>query len=97
MVIISKSKLVAFYETEPLAKEAVLKWYHITESCDWGSLSDIKQTFNSVDGIGNDRYVFNIGGNKYRLVAMVHFSTRTLYIRFIGTHKQYDQISSKTI
>ncbi|HTM66955.1 MAG TPA: type II toxin-antitoxin system HigB family toxin [Flavipsychrobacter sp.] len=57
----------------------MLDWYHKTELSDWSNYHEMKQTFNSVDGIGNDRYVFNVGGNKYRIVAMIHFSKRTLY------------------
>ena len=63
----------------------------------WNKLADVKETFSDIDFVGNDRYVFNIGGNKYRLVAMIHFSTRTVYIRFIGTHKEYDKIDCSTI
>ena len=97
MVIISKAKLVSFYEGEPKAKEPLLKWYYKTLFSHWSNFSNVKRTFNSVDAVGNDRFVFNIGGNIYRLVAMVHFSKCTLYIRFIGTHKQYDVIDCKTI
>ncbi len=63
----------------------------------WSNLSEIRETYNDVDFVGNDRYVFNIGGNKYRLVAMIHFSTRTVYVRFIGTHKEYDKMDCTTI
>ena len=97
MVVITKTKLILFYETEPIAKEPLLKWYNTVLSCDWCDLSNIKQTYNSVDYIGNDRYVFNVAGNKYRILPMIHFSKRTLYLRFIGTHKQYDKIDCKTI
>ena len=97
MVIISKRKLSGFYDQEPKAKEPLLKWYHQTEMSDWSNLTDIKETFKTVDYAGNDRYVFDIGGNKYRIVAMIHFSTRSLYIRFAGTHKQYDKTDCKTI
>jgi mRNA interferase HigB len=97
MVIITKAKLINFYETDSIAKEPILNWYHITVLSDWQDFHSIKETFNSVDSVGNDRYVFNIGGNKYRIVAMIHFSTRTLYIRFVGTHKHYDKINCKTI
>ena len=55
----------------------------------------MKKSFNSVDSVGNDRYVFKVSGNKYRIVAMIHFSTRTIYIRFVGTHKQYDKIDQE--
>ena len=57
----------------------------------------MRQSFNSVDFVGNDRYVFNSKGNHYRLVAMVFFNRRTLYIRFIGTHTEYDTVDVTTI
>jgi mRNA interferase HigB len=97
MVIISKTKLIAFYEVEKKAKEPLLKWYFETLFADWSKLSEVKKTFNTVDYIGNDRFVFNIGGNKYRIVAMIHFNKRTIYVRFVGTHAQYDNIDCKTI
>lgn len=97
MVIITKRKLIEFYSVELNAKEAILKWYYEAVLNDWQKFSDVKQTFNSVDNVGNDRFVFNVGGNKYRIVAMIHFTTRTIYIRFVGTHKQYDKIDCKTI
>ncbi|MBN8788316.1 MAG: type II toxin-antitoxin system HigB family toxin [Terrimonas sp.] len=97
MVIISKSKLVSFYDGEPKAKEPLLKWYYETLFADWSDFAAVKQTFNSMDAVGNDRFVFNIGGNKYRLVTMIHFTKRTIYIRFVGTHKAYDKIDCKTI
>lgn len=97
MVIITKTKLIDFYSIENKAKEALLVWYNISLISDWNDFHSIKQTFNSVDNIGNDRYVFNVGGNKYRIVALIHFSTRTMYLRFVGTHKQYDKIDCKTI
>ncbi len=97
MVIITKSKLIEFYNVEPKVKEALLKWYYETALSNWQNFGEVKHTFNSVDSVGNDRFVFNIGGNKYRLVAMIHFTTRTVYIRFVGTHKQYDKIDCKTI
>lgn len=97
VVIITKAKLIEFYEAEPMAKEPLLGWYHKTLLSDWPDFHTLKQTFNSVDSVGNDRFVFNVGGNKYRIVAMIHFSTRTLYLRFVGTHKQYDTINCNTI
>ena len=69
---------------------ALRDWYKKTEKADWSCLADIKQTFNSVDYVGNDRYVFNIKGNDYRLVAMILFPHRKVFIRWIGTHKEYD-------
>ena len=97
MVVISKAKLIEFYAIEPKAQEPLLVWYNTSIICNWKDFHAIKETFNSIDSIGNDRYVFNVGGNKYRIVAMIHFSTRTIYLKFVGTHKQYDKINAKTI
>lgn len=57
----------------------------------------MKQTFNSVDYVGNERYVFNIKGNRYRLVTMIFLDIRTVFIRFIGTHAEYSKIDATTI
>ena len=97
MVVISKTKLADFGQNHADAVEAINEWYEKTKRADWASLKDIKGTFNSVDYVGNDRYVFNIKGNKYRLVAMIFFDIRTLYIRFIDTHARYNKIDCKTI
>jgi mRNA interferase HigB len=59
---------------------------------DWGSINDIKKDFNSVDYVGNSRFVFNIKGNTYRLIAIISFNANKVYIRFIGTHSEYDKI-----
>lgn len=97
MVIITKAKFISFYELETKAKEPLLKWYNEVLFSDWQDFHSMKQTFNSVDSVGNDRFVFNVAGNKYRIVAMIHFSKRTIYLRFVGTHKQYDKIDCKTV
>jgi mRNA interferase HigB len=57
----------------------------------------MKKTFNSVDAVGNDRYVFNLKGNQYRLVVLIIFRVRTVFILFIGTHKEYDKISADKV
>ncbi len=72
-------------------------WYSRTKRADWHSLMDIKRDFNSVDYVGNDRYVFNIKGNHYRLVAIIVFASQKVYIRFIGSHKEYDKIKANKI
>lgn len=97
MVIITKRKIVESYTIEPKAEEAMLLWYNTTLMSDWKNFHEVKETFNSVDSVGNNRYVFNVGGNKYRIVAVIHFNKRTMYLKFIGTHKEYDKINCKTI
>ncbi len=97
MVVISKSKLSAYTEDHSDVADALNQWYLIAKSQNWKKFSDVKLTFNSVDSVGNDHYVFNIKGNHYRLITMIHFNIRTIYIRFIGTHSEYDQIDCSTI
>jgi mRNA interferase HigB len=68
-------------------------WYKHTRESDWSCFADMRQTFGSVDSVGNNRFVFNIKGNDYRLIAIVIFASRKVYIRFIGTHEEYDKIT----
>ena len=67
-------------------------WYAITRKGDWSNFNELKDFFNSVDAVGDDLYVFNIKGNKYRIIVRIIFRVRTVYIKFIGTHKQYDEV-----
>lgn len=97
MVIISKSVLARFAWKHPDSTEALNDWWRKTRIADWKSLTDVKQTFNSADYVGNDRYVFNIKGNRYRLVAMIFFDIRTVFIRFVGTHSGYDRTGASTL
>ena len=97
MRIISKSTIVACYTKHAEAKEALEEWFVKTKKADWETFEDIKRTFNSVDSIGNDRYVFNIKGNQFRLVGFILFRKKLIYIRFVGTHKEYDRIDCKNI
>ena len=74
------------------AKTALEEWHEKTENAEWDSFAQLKQTFNSADHVGKNRIVFNIKGNKYRLIALVLFKTKMVYIRFIGSHDEYDKI-----
>lgn len=93
MRIISRKTLISFYTTHPQAKTALEEWYRKTEKAEWKSFADIKRTFKSVDAVGNKRYVFNIKGNDFRLVVIILFSAQKIYIRFVGTHAEYDKIT----
>lgn len=90
MRIISFSAIREYVRKHADADIALRDWYKKTEKANWSCFADLKQTFNSVDYVGNDRYDFNIKGNDYRLVAMVFFATKKVFIRFIGTHREYD-------
>jgi mRNA interferase HigB len=97
MVVISKGPLNGFSAKHPNAEAALIKWYYETKAANWRNFSDVKKTFNTVDYVGNDRYVFDIKGNQYRLVALIIFKTRTLFVLFIGSHKEYDNIDASKI
>ena len=84
--------MVEYYTKEPQARSALEEWYEKTRRAEWTCFADMKQTFNSVDAVGNQHYVFNIKGNDYRLVVVVQFTPKTVYIRFVGSHRDYDRI-----
>ncbi len=81
-----------YYEAHPESKSALQEWSDKVKEAQWTSFMDMKQTFNSVDYVGNQHYVFNIKGNDFRVVAVVKFTVKFVLIRFIGTHSEYDKI-----
>jgi mRNA interferase HigB len=95
MVIISKGIIYEFAGKHPASLNVLNEWWIKTKSADWQTWQDVKKTFNSCDSVGNDRYVFDIGGNNYRLVALIHFTIRTVFIRGIFTHPEYERISKR--
>ncbi len=100
MIIIKKSTLTLFGLEYPDVYQPLVNWYKIAKKANWNAFQDIKQSFNSVDYVdyvGNDHFVFNIKGNKYRLIAMIFFDKRTVFIRFIGTHSDHDKVDAATI
>lgn len=94
MRVIAKSTLTAYYEKNPQAKIALEDWYKKTSRAQWTCFDDIKRTFNTVSIVGNQHYVFNIKGNDFRLVVVIQFTPQRVYIRFVGTHAEYDKISN---
>lgn len=92
MRIVTLKRIQEFSEKHVDAKIPLRFWYTVTSKKEWKSLNDIKKVFNSVDYVGNHRFVFNIEGNSYRLVAIISFNAKKVYIRFIGTHAEYDKI-----
>lgn len=94
MRIIAKSTLVEYYTKNPQAKVALEDWYNKTAQAEWHNFADIRNTFATVSQVGNQHYVFNIKGNDYRLVVVVLFTPQTIYIRFVGTHTEYDRITN---
>lgn len=95
--IVTFVRIQDFGSKYPNADIALRDWYTKVKQCNWETLGDVKTTYNHADYVGNNRIVFNIKGNKYRLVAIVIYASQKVYIRFIGTHKQYDKIDCTTI
>ena len=81
-----------------LCKKARLhQWYRQVLRADWSSPADVKREIGSASILKNGRVVFNLGGNKYRIVVWINYPYRVVYVRFIGTHRQYDSIDARTI
>jgi mRNA interferase HigB len=97
MRIIAKSTLRTFWEKHPDAEQPLKLWYFGAIRSEWNSFQDIKKQFGSASIVGNDRVVFNMKGNDYRLIVLVLFRKNKGFIRFVGTHKEYDKIDAKNI
>ncbi len=92
MRVISFAAIRDFIAVHADAEQPLKDWYKAVSKAYWRNFADIKQTFNTVDYVGNDRYVFDIKGNNYRIVAIVLFINQKVYIRFVGTHEEYERI-----
>ena len=92
MHIISFKKLKEFFSKDNNSKVALQDWFKIAKKADWNNFSDLKNTFNTADNVGNNRFVFNIKGNHYRIVAIVRFNIKRVFIRWVGNHNDYDKI-----
>lgn len=98
MHIISHKRILEFYSRPEFAdaKVSLEKWYGVARQRQWHSLADIRRDYGSTDMVGNQRYVFNIHGNKYRLVVVIKFTIQRIFVRFVGTHAEYDKITDIT-
>ena len=97
MRVIAISTLRGFWTVHPDAELPLREWYVRVCRAQWCSFADIRNDFNSVDYVGNQRYVFNIKGNHYRLVVAIKFIPKLAYIRFVGTHGDYERIDVSII
>ena len=97
MVVISVKAIRLFILKNKEGKDAINNWYCIIQQMNCSNFHELKNIFNSVDAIGNDLYVFNIKGNNFRLITRIIFKTRTVFIKFIGSHNEYDKIDIKEL
>ncbi len=98
MHVIARGTLRDFWESpgKQDAQEALCAWHAHAKAVEWTNWGDVKADYPRADWVGNDRVVFDIGGNKYRLVMKMEFAKQRIYIRFLGTHKEYDEIKDIT-
>jgi mRNA interferase HigB len=99
MRIIARKTLRQFWDQSKHAdaEQPLRAWFREAAHADWKSPADVKADYRSASIVANDRVVFNIAGNKYRLVVRINYAYRVVYIRFVGTHRQYDRINVKEI
>jgi mRNA interferase HigB len=98
--VIALGTLKSFFDRSPGyndAREPVMAWYRQVRAADWATPADVKRAIRSASVLKDGRVVFNIAGNKYRIVVWVNYPYRVVYIRFIGTHRQYDKVDAQTI
>ena len=97
MRVITEEPLKEYIAKFPDTQTALQAWLKTVKKARWANFADVKRDFNSVDNVGNQHYVFNIRGNNHRLVVVIKFTIQWIYIRFIGTHAEYDKIDASTI
>lgn len=100
MRIIAKRALRQFWETHPRGAEAKTPlevWHSMVEAADWATPAEVKATYGDASILKNSRVVFNIAGNKFRLVARINYPYRVVYVRFVGTHDEYDKIDAEAV
>jgi mRNA interferase HigB len=97
MRIIAKKVLREFWDRHPDAEQSLKAWYQDAKQATWRHPQDIRQTYATASIIANNRIVFNIRGNNYRLIVAVNYDFGIVYVRFIGTHREYDQVDAASI
>jgi mRNA interferase HigB len=97
MRVIAKRALRLFWSRVPDARQPLSAWYVDASQADWGSPAAIKKRHPSASILRNNRVVFNVAGNKYRLVVRINYPYRVVYVRFVGTHAEYDRIDAETV
>ena len=97
MRVIALKTLKAFWAKYPDAEQPLKSWFQLTSKADWKTPQAVKALYRSATILQDGRVVFNVVGNKYRLVAWINYAYKTVYVRFVGTHKQYDEIDAQNV
>ena len=97
MRVISRKTLREYGAKEPEAKASLDSWYHEAKHAQWRTPAEIKEHYRSASILKNNRVVFNVAGNKFRLIVRIDYDARIVFIRFIGTHAEYDKVEAEEI
>ena len=97
MHVVSVKMLREFWERHADSEDPLKAWYREAKRANWTCFADIKARYGSADHLADNRVVFDIKGNKYRLIVRVHYNAGRIFIRFIGTHAEYNKINAETI
>lgn len=97
MNVVARKTLAAFWTRHPRAKGPLSAWYEMARAADWRSPQDVRNDFNTADFIGDNRVIFDIGGNNYRLVVRISYRFKQVLVKFVGTHSDYDRIDAATV
>jgi mRNA interferase HigB len=97
MRLIALSTLKVFWKLHPDAEQPLLSWHQQVKYAHWQSPADVKADFGSASILRDGRVVFNIAGNKYRVVVWINFPYQVVFVRFVGTHRNYDKIDAQSI
>ena len=97
MRIFNRSTLLHFGRKHPDADQPLRAWHNEVVAAMWNSPADVKGSYGNASLIGGKRAVFNIGGNKYRLIAEIDYGYGLVFVKFLGTHKEYDKVDAETV
>lgn len=97
MHVISRKSLIAYWKKNPETEQSLKAWFAEAEKSIWNSPADIKEKYRSASFLKGNRVVFNICGNKHRLIVRINYGSKTVFIRFIVTHSEYDKINAEEV
>ncbi len=97
MHVVKRKTLIEFAKNHPTAKGPLDAWYAEAKAAKWKNYEEVKAKYGSADMVAGNRVIFNIGGNKFRLVVRIQFKVGCAYIKFVGTHSEYDKIDARKV
>lgn len=97
MNVVSRKTLVEFWTRHPRARAPLAAWFEIARAAEWRTPQDVRADFNSADFLADNRVIFDIGGNNYRLVVRISYRFKQVMVKFVGTHAEYDRIDPETV